>query len=93
MLLAEAAPLPFVQGEQDSLTGVEAGKVVGNRDADAGRCAVGETGHVHDARFPLDDRIVARQVRVRTGLPVTGDRAIDQLWIDRGDVGVAETKL
>ena len=46
--------------------GVQARQVVGDRDADARRRAVGKAGHVHDAGLALDHRVVAGQ-RARAG--------------------------
>ena len=58
-MLAAAGAVAIAQREQDAAEGVEAGHVVGNRDAGADRRAVGRPGDVHESGFGLHDRVVA----------------------------------
>ena len=53
-----------MQRQQNALRRVQAGEIVGDRDADARRRAVGKAGHVHDAGLALNHRVVAGQLRV-----------------------------
>jgi hypothetical protein len=79
---------------QDRRRRVHAGRQVGDCDASllrtAARPIVALAGDAHEAADALDDEIVARAVGVRAGLSESGDRAVDQPRIDRGERGVIE---
>src|SRR5262249_4034957 len=92
-VLAAAAGGALVQREQDALNRVQTREIVGDGDADARRGAVAKAGHLHDPRLALNHRVVSRQLRVRTGLAVAGNRAVDQARIQRGRGRVIEAEL
>ena len=92
-VLSQPAGVPVVERQQDALRRVQPGEVVGDRHADAGRLAVLKAGHVHDAGFALEHRVVPRQLRGRPGLAVAGNRTVDQPRVHRRDRCVVETKL
>ncbi|GJE59985.1 hypothetical protein MPOCJGCO_2094 [Methylobacterium trifolii] len=81
----DAAALPralaLPQGRQHALRRVEPGHEVGDRGADLRRRPVRVAGDVHDAGFALEDQVVARPVRVRSGQAEARDAAIDQAGI------------
>ena len=82
-VLAAAGAVALAQGEQDAAEGVEAGEVVGHRDAGAHRRAVGLAGDVHESGLGLRHRVVARQVALRAVLAVAADRAVHEARIQR----------
>lgn len=43
----------------------------------------GPPGQAHQTAEPLDHEVITRTLRIRSGLTETGDRAIDQIRIDR----------
>ena len=75
---------------EDCDDGIDPGEDVGIGDADLLRLAVGLAGQIHDAAHPLDHEVVAGAMRIRAVLPKTGDRAIDQSWIERAKAVVVE---
>ncbi len=77
-LLALAGRVAVPQRRQDPDTSVQPGEQVRDRYAHLLRRPVGLAGQAHHAAHRLDQAVVARPRRVRTGLAEPGDRAVDQ---------------
>src|SRR5215469_13937494 len=90
-----AAPgfLPPHQRRKNADRGIDAGKDIGDRYADAHRWTVGGAGHAHDAAIALRHQVISRTPRRGTGLPETGHRAIDQPRIGRAEALIVETEF
>src|SRR5262249_39081724 len=72
---------------------VQTRQIVSRRDAGPDRWSVRRSGDPHEARFSLDDRVVSGLVTPWTGLPVAGNRAVDQTGIELVDRLVAEPQF
>ncbi|MOA33003.1 hypothetical protein D3C78_1542610 [compost metagenome] len=88
-MLANARHLVAMpQRRQDGRHGVETRRQVRHRVArlhGAGaRLAIGHAGDAHQAAHGLEDGVVAGQVAIGAGLAESGNRAIHQPGIDRG---------
>src|SRR6266581_5432767 len=81
------------QSGKDADGRVDAGENICNRHADPRWRAVGGAGHAHDATDPLRHKVVTGARGRRSGLPETGDRAVDQPRIERSQAFVIETEL
>ena len=57
--------------------------------ADLGRLAAGRAGHAHHPTDGLDEEVVTRRARARP-VAEAGDRAVDDLRVDRGHAVVVE---
>src|SRR5207342_683230 len=66
------------------------GRQIGDRYASAKRSAVGLPGNAHESAHSLGDEVVTAAIGVRTLLAETGDRTIDEAWIDRLQAVVVE---
>ena len=66
---ADAALLALHERGKHGLRHIEAGHQIGDRSANLCGRTVGIPGDVHHAGLALQDQVVARTVRVRTGSP------------------------
>ncbi len=86
-VLAFAGAVAVGQRGQHGDGGVHAGHQVGQRHAGLLRAAAGQVvalaGHRHQAAHALDQEVVAGAVRVRPVLAEAGDRAVDQVGLER----------
>src|SRR5689334_24334472 len=90
---AFAGLLPLRQRREDADDRIATGEDIRDRNADAGRRAVGHAGQVHHAAHSLRHEIVARALCVGTVLAEAGDRAIDEARAFRCEALVVETEL
>ena len=76
-VLALAGAAAMDQGGEDAVDRIGRGDQIGNRQADAGRRTVGETGHRHQAAQRLDDDVHALDVGIGAGFAEGADRGVD----------------
>src|SRR5690606_35898832 len=93
-MLALAGALAMGERRGDPDGGVESGEDVGKCGAALRRLgpgrSVGRAGARHDAAHALDHEVVSGAPRVRAGLAEAGDRAVDQLRVERLQTGEVE---
>src|SRR5688572_16276762 len=92
-VLAATGLVALAQSEEDAAEGVEAGEVIGHRNAGAHRWTVGLTGDVHESGLGLRHRVVSREVALRAVLSVPADRAVHQARIQAAGLLDAEAEL
>ena len=92
-MLAPPALVALGQGGLDGDGAVEPGEDIGEGDAHFLRRAVWLAGQVHDPAHRLDDEVIARPVGIGAGLAETGDRAIDQAWVEGGQAVIVQPVL
>src|SRR5690606_19761631 len=90
-VLAFASRLSVAKRSLDGDNRIEAGKDIGDRDADLLRFAPRLAGNRHEAADALDDKIVARARCVGTILTEAGDRAVDEARVDGLQALIIET--
>ena len=73
---------PLEQRHQDAERAEDAGREVGDRDADAHRPLAGQAGDRHQPAHPLRDLVEAGPVAIGAGLAEPGDAGIDELRVD-----------
>ena len=88
--LAEPGFFALVQRRENALNGVHTGDQINESHAQAHRLALFVTRDRHEAALGLNDEVVAGTVLHRVTAAVTGDRAMDQPWIDRGQCFVIQ---
>ena len=97
-ILAEAAPkamhVAMAQLRQDAQGGVEPREQVAHRNTDLLVPAAGQivalAGHAQQTAEPLHRVVVAGTLAIRAGLPVAGDRAIDELRVQHCQARVVQ---
>ena len=82
-MLALPGRLGVPKRRLDGDDGIEAGKNVGDGDADLLRLAAGRAGDRHQARHALHDEVVAGARGIGAVLTEAGDGAVDEAGIDR----------
>jgi hypothetical protein len=87
-----ARHLAFQERDQDAHRGEDAGREVGDRDADAHRPLPRQPGDRHEAAHALGDLVEARPVAVGAALAEPGDAGIDQARVDRLERGIVDAE-
>ncbi|MNC30151.1 hypothetical protein D3C75_784270 [compost metagenome] len=86
-MLTTAVVIPMRKRSQDRDSRIQPGEDVRQRHANLHRprtlFALRSPRQTHKATEPLDHEVITRTLGVRTGLAEPGDRAIDQIRIDR----------
>ncbi len=86
--LAAPAAIACMDRRERGDGGIESCDDVDDRDARLRR-SVGRAGHAHQPADRLDERVVARECRALP-LAEARDLAVDDAWVDGGDLLVAE---
>ncbi len=89
-MLAFTRTVAMGQGGQDARRRIHAGKQVDHRDADLHRLAIRLAGDAHQPAHALDHGVIAGTVGIGACLAEAGDRAIDQVGLDRLEARVIE---
>src|SRR5579872_2393559 len=77
-LLAFTGRIAMSQRRKDADAAVESREQIRDGNADFLRLAIRRAGHAHHAAHGLNQAVVARTRRIRTGLPESRDRAINE---------------
>ena len=89
-MLAASGAFALCERSEDPRRCVHAREDVGDRHADLHGLAVRLPGDAHQAAHPLDEEVVPGAVAVRSRLPESGDRAVDEPRIERGEPAIVE---
>src|SRR5688500_14938342 len=93
-MLSDAGLRAVGEGGADRDARVHPGDQIGDRDARFLRPATGAVvalaGDAHEAAHALDHEVVSRPLAPRPGVAETGNRAVDEPWIDFLQLRVAQ---
>lgn len=81
-VLALAALASSQQSCHDAVAGVQTSCQVCDGDADLDGRTIASASDVHEAKLGLDHDVVSCTAGIGTGLAITGNRGVDEAWVD-----------